>query len=69
MKKFGLNLFSKSWDIGDIEFPVVVVVGVQSHFHVESNLGYVRLSWGWVGVLTITPTYQKEQYYKLRDKS
>ena len=58
MKKFGLNRVSKSWDIADIEFPVVVVVGVQS-----------VLSWGWVGVLTITPTYQKEQYYKLRDKS
>ena len=25
---------------------VVVVVGMQSHFHVKPNLGYVRLSWG-----------------------
>ena len=28
--------------------------GVQSHFHVKPNLGYVRLSCGWVGVLTIS---------------
>ena len=35
---------SRLINIADIEFPVVVVVGVQSPFHVESNLGYVRLS-------------------------
>ena len=54
--KFGQNRVSNSWDIVDIEFAVVVVVVVvvdQSHFHVKPNLGYVRLSWGWVGVLTI----------------
>ena len=33
---------TKSQVIADIEFPVV-----------KSNLGYVRLSYGWVGVLTI----------------
>ena len=40
--KFGQNRASNSWDIADIEFPVVVVVvvvGVQSHFHVKPNLG------------------------------
>ena len=29
---------------------VVVVGGVQSHFHVKPNLGYVRVAYGgWVG--------------------
>ena len=28
------------------------MVVVCSHFHVKPNLGYVRLSCGWVGVLT-----------------
>ena len=33
--KFGQNRASNSWDIADIEFSVVVVVGgVQSHFNV-----------------------------------
>ena len=54
--KFGQNQVSSSWDIGDIEFVVVGGGGggggVQSHFRVKPNLGYVRLNWGWVGVLT-----------------
>ena len=32
--------------------------GVQSHFRVNPNLGYVRLSCGWFGVLTIIQSYQ-----------
>ena len=28
--------------------------GVQSHFRFKPNLGYVRLNWGWVVVLTIS---------------
>ena len=32
---------------------VGVVVGVQSHFHIKPDLGYVRLNWVWVGDLTI----------------
>ena len=31
----------------------MVVGGVQSNFCVKPNLGYVRLSCGWVGLLTI----------------
>ena len=39
--KFCQNWFSNSHDIADIEFVVVVVVvvGVQSHFHVKPTLG------------------------------
>ena len=29
------------------------LVVVSSHFRLKSNLGYVRLSCGWVGVLTM----------------
>ena len=50
--KFCQNRFSNSWDITDIEFSVVVVL----------PLGYVRLSWGWVGVLTISDLQQKHTY-------
>ena len=49
---FGQNGASISWVIVEIEFLWVVVVVDQSHFHVKPNLGYVRLNWGWVGVLT-----------------
>ena len=48
--KFGQNRVSNSWDVDVVEFAVVVD---QSHFRVKPNLGYVRLSWGWVGVLTL----------------
>ena len=43
--KFCQNWFSNSHDIADIEFVVVVGGGdgggVQSHFHVKPNFGYV----------------------------
>ena len=54
--KFGQNCVSNSWDIANIEFLWLAVVGdggVHSHFHVKLNLGYVCLSCGWVGVLKI----------------
>ena len=54
--KFGQNRVSNSWDIVNIEFSVlmVVVVVVCSVIFVSNpTLGYVRLSWGPVGVLTI----------------
>ena len=40
--KLNQNWVSNSWDIADVEFPVVVV-GVQSHFYVKPNLGWVEL--------------------------
>ena len=54
--KFCQNRFSNSWDITDIEFSGgwwVVVVVCKVIFTSNPTLGYVRLNWGWVGVLTI----------------
>ena len=56
--KFCQNRFGNSWDITDIEFSGgswwwVVVVVCRVIFVSNPTLGYVRLNWGWVGVLTI----------------
>ena len=42
--KFGQNRVSNSWDIDDIEFPVVVGGGVKS-VSCQTQLFYVELSW------------------------
>ena len=54
--KFCQNWFSNSWDITDIEFSGgwwLVVVVCKVIFTSNPTLGYVRLNWGWVRVLTI----------------
>ena len=55
LKWFCENQVNNNWDIADIEFMWVVVVvgGVQSHFHVKPKWCFTEFSFGCVGVLII----------------